>query len=71
MSYPTEITEVATFAGMGTSVLLQVQTFDVNPVLMHWMQVLAWLVTITTGLITIWKYFKRRKTKKHERTGNN
>jgi len=35
--------------------------WDFPPVFLHSLQVLAWIIAIITGSITIYKHFKRRK----------
>ena len=36
-------------------------TWDFPPVLLHSLQILAWIVAIITGLITIYKHIKGKK----------
>lgn len=36
-------------------------TWDFPPVLLHSLQILAWIVAIITGIITIYKHIKGKK----------
>lgn len=35
--------------------------WDFPPVILHSLQILAWIVAIVTGIITIYKHFKPKK----------